>query len=80
MTLKYIGRSKKTERRTGPKNKGSSLAVCTYLQRGSRPHLGVRPTRQHGVFLNSTCDMGPGRPTIMYKGFVMYIMKTAQNQ
>ena len=37
MTLKNRGRSKKTEGREGPKNKVGSLAVGTYLQRGSAP-------------------------------------------
>ena len=37
MTLKNRGQSKKTEGCTGPKNKGGSLAVGTYLQRGSAP-------------------------------------------
>ena len=37
MTLKNRGRSKKTEGRTRPKSKGGSLAVGTYLQRGSAP-------------------------------------------
>ena len=37
MTLKNRGRSKKTEGRTGPKSRGGSLAVGTYLQRGSDP-------------------------------------------
>ena len=35
MTLKNRGRSNKTEGLTGPKSKGGSLAVGTYLQRGS---------------------------------------------
>ena len=37
VTLKSRGRSKKTDVRTGPKSKGGSLAVGTYLQRGSAP-------------------------------------------
>ena len=37
MTLKNRGRSKKTEGRTRPKIKGGSLAVSTYVQRGSAP-------------------------------------------
>ena len=41
MTLKNRGRSKKTERRTRPKSRGGSLAVGTYLQRGSAPPPGV---------------------------------------
>ena len=53
MTLKNRGRSKKTEGRTRPKSMGGSLAVGTYLQRGSAPppsggsnppHLGLRPS------------------------------------
>ena len=40
MTLKNRGRSKKTEGRTRPKSKGGSLAVGTYLQRGSAPPPG----------------------------------------
>ena len=37
MALKYRGRSKKTERWTGPKSKGGSLAVGNYLQGSSAP-------------------------------------------
>ena len=37
MTLKNRGRSKKTVGRTRPRNKGGTLAVGTYLQRGSAP-------------------------------------------
>ena len=37
MTLKNRGQSKKTEGRTVPKKRGGSLAVGTYLQRGSAP-------------------------------------------
>ena len=37
MTFKNRGRSKKTEGRTRPKSRGGSLAVGTYLQRGSAP-------------------------------------------
>ena len=37
MTLKNRGQPNKTEGRTGPKNKGGSLAVGTYLQRDSAP-------------------------------------------
>ena len=37
MTLKNRGRSKKTEEPTGPKSTGGSLAVGTYIQRGSAP-------------------------------------------
>ena len=37
VTLNNRGPSKKTEGRTRPKSKGGSLAVGTYLQRGSAP-------------------------------------------
>ena len=37
VNLKNRGRSKKTEGRTRPKSRGGSLAVGTYLQRGSAP-------------------------------------------
>ena len=37
MSLKNRGQSKKTEGRTRQKSKGGSLAVGTYLQKGSAP-------------------------------------------
>ena len=37
MTLKIGGGKKKTEGRTVPKSRGGSLAVATYLSRGSAP-------------------------------------------
>ena len=40
MTLKNRGRLKKTQGWTAPKSRGGSLAVGTYLQRGSAPPPG----------------------------------------
>ena len=50
MTLKNRGRSKKTEWHTKAKSKGGSLAVGTYLQRGSAPppSPGLFPRRACG--------------------------------
>ena len=42
MTLKRRGWSKKTEGRTVQKNKDSSSAVSTYLQRGSASTPGLK--------------------------------------
>ena len=38
VTPKNRGRSKKIQGQIGLKSGGGSLAVCTYLQRGSAPH------------------------------------------
>ena len=60
MTLNNRGRSKKTEGWTGPKNKGGSLAVGTYLHRGSGPPppgWGLRPPGGRGARALG----GPGR-------------------
>ena len=46
MTLKNRGAVKKSEGRTASKSRGGSLAVGTYLQRGSAPPPGLM---QHGM-------------------------------
>ena len=53
VTLKNRGRSKKTEGRTRPKSRGGSLAVGTYLQRGSAPPPPPPPLLPHNSTLHA---------------------------
>ena len=63
MTLKIRGRSKKTEGWTGPKSRGGSLAVGTYLQRGSAPPPPERDReRWMGLDLSGGGRGGEGGP------------------
>ena len=57
MTLKNRRRSKKTEGRTRPKSKGGSLAVGTYLQRGSAPP-GFNPFNESNMMALKKCETG----------------------
>ena len=62
-TPKNRGRSKKTQGRTALKNGGGSLAVGSYLQRGSAPIRGGARGGTDSLSVGSDC--GTSRPPIL---------------